>query len=79
MVQQQKTFDPDVVEAVYRIICDNPGIYRQQLTNEINKIYHVSKANIEDILFYLRLSRGLYARTSRGVYRDDETRRNADR
>ncbi|ENE8568923.1 hypothetical protein ABN789_004878 [Salmonella enterica] len=79
MVQHRKIFAPCIVEKVCPLVCDNPGIYRQQLTDEINKIHHVSRVHLDDILFYLRISRGLYAERTHGIHRDYEVFCHTDR
>lgn len=67
MVQK---LDPDIVEAVYTIISKKGQILKLDLAKSIDG---VSGQLLDDILFHLKMRRGIFIKHSQGIFKDYET------
>lgn len=66
---------PVLTDAVYSLICENPGILKYDLYHKINECPYITitYAMLDDVIFVLRQKRGIFVVRGYGYYRDENT------
>lgn len=65
-----KKLEPDTIEAVYAVILKKEQMLKSDLAKSLDGI---NDELLSDILFYLKLRRGVIVKRNWGIFRDYET------
>lgn len=66
---------PGLSELVYSLICENPGIFKHKLRRMVHERLNmiISESDLSDVIFCLRLHRGVFIKRGYGYFRDEDT------
>ncbi|MGG5929372.1 hypothetical protein [Salmonella enterica] len=66
---------PGLSELVYSLICENSGIFKHKLRRMVHERLNmiISESDLSDVIFCLRLHRGVFIKRGYGYFRDEDT------
>lgn len=61
-------------EMVYSLICDNPGVFKHNLHDMVqnNLNTRIAESDLSDVIFCLKLHRGVFVMRGYGYFKDEE-------
>lgn len=63
-------FNAAAIEQIYTLICQNERILKRDLTELVGGIGHTL---LDDILFFLKVKRGIFVKRNIGIFKDYDT------